>query len=134
MPLEERLAIAARVDDTQQQVLRGDELVAQPARLLARALQHSAGAGVERDLATRDLRAARQEGGKLAAERREVDAEPAQRLGGNPVVGLDERGEDVFRVEDGALESLGERLRAGDRLLGLLGESFEVHAAGSFGA
>jgi hypothetical protein len=33
----------------------------------------------------------------------------------------------VLRIEHGALEPFRQGLRAGDRLLGLLGESFEVH-------
>jgi len=131
--LEERLAFAPGVDHAQEQVLRGDELIRQPARLLGRALQHAAGARVERQLAAGDLRAAREEGGELAAERPQVHPEPAERLGRDSLVGLDESGKDVLRVEDRALEPLGERLRSGDRLLGLLGETVEVHGAvGSF--
>ena len=38
----------------------------------------------------------------------QVDAEPAERLGGDAVIGLDERGQQVLGVEDGALEPLGE--------------------------
>ena len=39
--------------------------------------------------------------GELVAERRQVDAEPAERLGGDAVIGLDERREEVLGVEDG---------------------------------
>ena len=65
--------------------------------------------------------------GELAAERGQVDAEPAERLGGDPVVGLDEGGQEVLGVEDRAVEPLGGGLGGDDRLLGLLGESVELH-------
>ena len=57
----------------------------------------------------------------------QVDAEAAERLGGDAVVGLDERGQDVLGVEDRAVEALGECLGLEDGLLGLLGESVELH-------
>ena len=57
----------------------------------------------------------------------QVHAEPAQRLGGHAVVRLEQRGQDVLGVEDGALEPLGELLGGDDGLLGLLGESIELH-------
>ena len=61
------------------------------------------------------------------------DAEPAERLGGDPVIGLDERGEQVLGVEHGALQPLGELLGGDDGLLGLLGESVELHGRVSCG-
>ena len=61
----------------------------------------------------------------------EVDAQPPERLGGDAVVGLDERGEQVLGVEHGALHPLGELLGGDDGLLGLLGESVELHGSGS---
>ncbi len=64
---------------------------------------------------------------ELAAERGQVDAEPAERLGRDAVVGLDERGEDVLGVEDRAVEALGGGLGGDDGLLGLLGEAVELH-------
>ena len=57
----------------------------------------------------------------------QVDAEAAERLGGHAVIGLDERGQDVLGVEHGALEPLRELLGGDDGLLGLLGESVELH-------
>ena len=68
--------------------------------------------------------------GELAAERGEVHAEAPERLGGDPVVGLDERGEQVLGVEHGALHPLGELLGGDDGLLGLLGEAVELHGSG----
>ena len=59
----------------------------------------------------------------------QVDAEPAERLGGDAVVGLDERVEQVLGVEDGADShaSSAARWAASDRLLGLLGVAVELH-------
>ena len=57
----------------------------------------------------------------------QVDAEPAKGLGGDAVVRLDERGQDVLGVEDRAVEALGGGLGGDDGLLGLLGESVELH-------
>ena len=75
--------------------------------------------------------------GELAAERGQVDAEPAKRLGGDAVVGLDERGEEVLGVEDGRFQALRGALGGGDRLLGLLGVAIElaswVSGSGQFG-
>ncbi len=131
MALEERLAVAPDVDDPQQEVLGGDELVAEAPGLLGRALQHAAGARIERHLAAGDLGPAGEERGELAPECGQVDAHAAQRLGGDALVVLHERGEEMLGVEDRALQALGERLGAGDRLLRLLGETFEVHGVGS---
>ena len=71
--------------------------------------------------------------GQLAAERGQVDAEPAERLGGDAVIGLDEGGEQVLGVEDGDSMRLGEPLGGGDGLLGLLGVSIELHRASPVG-
>jgi len=64
---------------------------------------------------------------ELAAETGQVDAEAAKRLGRHAVVGLDERRQDVLGVEDRAVEPLSGRLGGDDGLLGLLGESVELH-------
>ena len=85
--------------------------------------------GVEVQRAALDPGAAREDRGDLAAERAEVHAEPPERLGGDPVVGLDERGEQVLGVEHGALHPLGELLGGDDGLLGLLGEAVELHGS-----
>src|SRR6185312_16853957 len=69
--------------------------------------------------------------GELAAEGRQVHPEAPQRLRGHAVIGLDERGQDVLRVEHGTLEPLRELLGGDDGLLGLLGESIELHVVGS---
>ena len=131
--LQERLALTAGVDHAQQQMLRGHELVGQPARLLGRPLQHATRARVEGQLPAGDLRATGEERGKLSAERPEVHPDAAERLRGDALVVLDEGGEDVLRVEDGALEPLGQGLGTGDRFLRLLGETVQVHRdLGSF--
>ena len=57
-----------------------------------------------------DAGAPRERRGQLAAERGQVDAEPPQRLGGDAVVGFEQGGEEVLRVEDGALGLGGEAL------------------------
>ena len=87
------------------------------------------GSSVER--AARDPGAPREDRGDLAPERGEVHAEAPERLGGDPVVRADERGEQVLGVEHGALHPLGELLGGDDGLLGLLGESVELHGSGS---
>ncbi len=73
----------------------------------------------------------RQDSGKLAAERGEVHAQAPERLGGDPVVGIQEGGKEVLRVQHGALHPLGELLGGDDGLLGLLGEAIELHGPGS---
>ena len=83
--------------------------------------------GVERELAALHPGAPGEDRGDLAAERPEVHAQAPERLGGDAVVGVDERGEQVLRVQDGALHPLGELLGGDDGLLGLLGESVELH-------
>ena len=80
------------------------------------------------------LRPTGEDGRQLAAERGQVDAEPAKGLGRDAVVRLDERGQDVFGVEDGAVEPLGRRLGGDDGLLGLLGEAIELHLRFSLGS
>ena len=85
------------------------------------------GARVEGQRAALDPGALGEDRGELAAEAGQVDAEAAERLGGDAVVRLDERGEEVLGVEDGALQPLGELLGGDDGLLGLLGESIELH-------
>ena len=92
-------------------------------------LEHAPGARVEGQRAAGDLGAPGEERRRARRGRRQVDADAAERLGRDPLVVLDEGGEEVLGVEDGALEALGERLGADDRLLGLLGEAFEVHGA-----
>ena len=113
--------------DAEEQVLGGDVLVAEPAGLLLGPLDHPLGARVEAQRAALDPGPPGEDRGELAAERGQVDAEPAERLGGDAVVGLDERGEEVLGVEDRALERLGELLGGEDGLLGLLGEAIELH-------
>ena len=89
-------------------MLGRDVLVAEPACLVLGALDDALGARVERERAALDPGAPGEDRGELAAERGQVDAEPAQRLGGDAVVGLDERGEQVLGVEDRAVQPLGE--------------------------
>ena len=63
--------------------------------------------------------------GQLVAEGRQVDAEPAQGLGGHAVIGLDKGEQEVLGVEDGRFQALGRGLGRGDGLLGLLGIAIE---------
>ena len=121
------LALAADLGHAEQQVLGRDVLVAEATRLLlARSMTRFArGSSVSEPPWIRARRA--RIAGQLAAERRQVDAEPAERLGRDAVVRLEERGEEVLGVEDRALEPLGELLGGDDGLLGLLGEAVELH-------
>ena len=127
VPLEERLALAADLGRPEQEVLGRDVLVAQAARLLLGPLDDPLRARVEAQRAALDPRSAAEDRGELGAERRQVDAEPPERLGRDAVVRLDERGQQVLGVEDRALEGLGELLGGEDGLLGLLGESIQLH-------
>ena len=125
--LEQRLALAADLGDAEQQVLGRDVLVAEAPGLGLGALDDAPGARVERQRAALDPGASGEDRGQLAAERGQVDAEPAERLGRDAVIRLDERGQDVLGVEDRAVEPLGGGLGGDDRLLGLLGEAVELH-------
>ena len=127
VPLEQLLALAADLGDAEQQVLGGRVLVAEPAGFLLGALDQALGPRVQRQRAAFDAGAPGQDRGELAAEGGQVDAEPAERLGGHAVIGLDERGQDVLGIEERAVQPLGELLGGDDGLLGLLGESIELH-------
>ncbi len=127
MTLQEGLALSAHVDDREEQVLGGDELVAEAAGFVRGALEHAASTGVEGQLTAGHLRPPGEERGQLPAERGQVHAHPAKGLGRDSLLILGERREEVLGIEHGALEPFREGLSAGDRLLGLLGESFEVH-------
>ena len=127
MPLEQLLALTTDLGGGQQQVLGRDVLVAEALGLGLGALEDVPGPRVHRHRAAGDPRAAREDRGDLAAECREVHAEPAQRLGRDAVIGLEERGQDVLGIEDRAVEPLGGGLGGHDRLLGLLGEAFKLH-------
>ena len=125
--LEQRLGLAAGLGDAEEQVLGRDVLVAEAAGLGLGALDDGLGARVEAQRAALDPGALGERRRELAAERGQVDAEPAERLGRDAVVGLDERAEEVLGVEDRALEPVGGGLGGDDGLLGLLGESIELH-------
>ena len=127
--LEEGLALAADLGDGQQQVLGRDVLVAEAAGLVLGTLDDAPGARIHRQRAALDPGAPGEDRRQLAAEPGQVDAEPAERLGRDAVVGLDERGQDVLGVEDRAVEALGGGLGREDGLLGLLGESVELHGS-----
>ena len=98
--LEQGLALATDLGDGEQEVLGRDVLVAEPARLGLGQLDDATGARIHRQRAALDAGAAGEDGRQLATEPGQVDAEPAQRLGRDAVVGLDERGQDVLGVED----------------------------------
>ena len=127
MALEQGLALAADLGHGEQQVLGRDVLVAEPPRLGLRQLDDAPGARIHRQRAALDPGAPGEDRRQLAAEPGQVDAEPPERLGGDAVVGLDQRGEDVLGVEDRAVEPLGGGLGGDDGFLGLLGESVELH-------
>ena len=101
--LEQGLGLAADLGDAEEQVLGRDVLVAEATGLVLGALDDAAWrAGRGAASRPRSGRAGRGRR-ELAAERGQVDAEPAERLGGDAVVGFDERVEDVLGVEDGAV-------------------------------
>ena len=127
VPLEQLLGLAAGLGDTEQQVLGRGVLVAEPPCLGLGTLDDALGAGIERQRAALDPGTLGEDRGELAAERGQVDAQPAQRLGGDAVVRLDERAEEVLGVEDRAVQPLGGLLGGDDGLLGLLGEAIELH-------
>ena len=126
--LEQGLGLAADLGDAEQQVLGRDVLVAEPAGLGLGPLD-DAPWRADRGSASRpgSGRAWRAIAASSPRNAGQVDAEPAERLGGDAVVGLDERGQEVLGVEDRALEALGGRLGGDDGLLGLLGEAVELH-------
>jgi hypothetical protein len=125
--LEQRLGLAADLGDGEQEVLGRHVLVTEPLGLGLGELDGAPGARVHRERAALDPGAPGEDRRELAAEPGQVDAEPAQGLGRDPVIGLDQRREDVLGIEDRAVEALGCRLGGDDRLLGLLGEAFELH-------
>ena len=107
MALEQRLALAADLGDAEQQVLGRDVLVTEPPGLGLGRLDDPPGARSSDQRAALDPGAPGEDRRELAAEPGQVDAEAPERLGGDAVVRLDERGEDVLGVEDRALEPLG---------------------------
>jgi hypothetical protein len=125
--VEELLGLTADLGDAEQEVLRRGVLVAETASLLLGPVEDALGPRIERERATLDAGALREDRGELAAESRKVDAQAPKRLGRDPVIGLDERRQQVLGVEERALEPLGELLGGDDGLLGLLGESIELH-------
>ena len=122
-------ALAARLGHAEEQVLGRDVLVAEATRLCLGPVDDRLAARVERQRAALDPGAPGQRRGDLAAEGWQVDAEPAQRLGRDAVVGLDERAQQVFGVEDRAVQAGGRGLGLDDGLLGLLGEAIELHGS-----
>ena len=127
MAVEQRLALATELGDGEQEVLRRDVVVAETAGLGLGQFDGAAGARIERQRAALDPCAAGQDGCQLAAERGQVDTEPAQGLGRDAVIGLEQSREDVLGIEHGAVEALGRRLGGDDGLLGLLREAVELH-------
>ena len=126
--LEERLCLATDLGDAEQQVLGRDVLVAEAACLGLGALDDApwrAGPAVSEPPWIRARRA--RIGGQLAAERRAG----RRRAGGASRRGCRRRArrarQDVLGVEDRAVEALGGGLGGDDGLLGLLGESVELH-------
>ena len=127
MGLEQGLRLATGLGHAEQQVLGRDVLVTEAARFGLRPVDDALGARIERQGAALDACALGEGRGELAAEAGQVDAEPAERLGRDAVIGLDQGAEQVLGVEDRALEPLGGLLGGEDGLLGLLGESIELH-------
>ena len=127
--LEQGLALAADLGDAQQQVLGRDVFVAEPPGLGLGRLDDPLGPRIEGQRTALDPGARGQDRGQLAAEPGQIHAQAAERLGRDAVIGLDQRGQDVLRVEDRAVEALGGCLGGDDRLLGFLGETVELHVS-----
>jgi hypothetical protein len=125
--LQQVLALATDLRHAEQQVLGGGVLVAEAPSLLLGPVDDALCARVEGQRATLDAGALGQDAGDLVAERRQVRAEPPERLRGNAVIGLEQRREHVLGIDDRALEPLGELLGGDDGLLGLFGEAVELH-------
>src|SRR6185369_2230756 len=128
------LALATELGDREEEVLRRDILIAEALGLGLCQLDGPAGTWIEGQRAALDPCPAGEDGRQLATECGQIDTEPAKGLGRDPVVRLDERGQDVFGVEDRAVEPLGYRLGGDDGLLGLLGEAIELHLTFSLGS
>ena len=125
--LEERLALAADVGDAEEQVLRADVLIAEALGFRLGTLDGLARPRIDAQRSALDPGPACQGGRDVAAEGGKVDAEAAQGLGRDPIVGFDEGAQQMLRVEDRAVEAAGRLLGGDDGLLGLLGESIELH-------
>ncbi len=125
--VEQRLGLAAALRDGEEQVLRGNVVVLESLGLVRGPLDGVADPWVGAERTALDLRTLVQGRRQLPAEGGHVHAEAPQRLGRDAVVGLDERGKEVLRIEHGALEFLGQALGRDDGFLGLLGEAIEVH-------
>ena len=128
VPLEQRLALAAGLDDAEEQMLGRDVLVAQPAGLRLGELHDALRARIERQRAALDAgalaedrrRAPRGTPGRSTPSRRSVSA-------GTPSSGSTSAASRCSASRTGLCEPLGERLGGDDGLLGLLGVSIELH-------
>ena len=105
--LEQRLALAADLGDRRAAGARSRRTRRRGGGLGLGQLDDAPGARVERQRAALDPGAPGEDRRELAAERGQVDAEPAERLGRDAVVGLDERGQDVLGVEDRGCRAAG---------------------------
>ena len=124
---EQLLSLAASLGDGQEKVLGGDVLVLEPPGFVTCMLDGVAEPRIGGERTALDPGPFAENGRQLAAEGGHVDADPAQGLRRDAVVGLDERGEEVLGIEHGALEFLGEALGRDDGLLSFLGETIEIH-------
>ncbi len=131
MPVKHGLGLAATLGDGQEQVLRGDVVVLEPAGLVLGPLDGVSDSRIGGHRTALYLRPLVQRSGQLAAEGWHVQADPTQGLGWDAVVRLDEGGEKMLRIQHGALELLGDPLGRRDRFLGFLGEAVEIHCVPS---
>ncbi len=93
------------------------------------AFDHPLGPRVQADLAALDPGPLSEQAGQLVPEAGQVDAQPAEGLGRHAVIGFDQGGQDVLRIENRAVQR-GRRVLGGDDgLLGLLGKSIKLHGA-----
>jgi len=121
------LRVAAGLGRSEEQVLRRDVLVLEALCLVLGALHELTCTRVEGQTAALDAGPLREHGAELHFDRGGIRTEPAQRHRWNAFRVLEQRGQDVLGVEDGAVLLRSEALRCQDRLLGLLGVSVELH-------
>ncbi len=125
--IEDELRLATGLGSGDEQVFRRDVLVAETLGFVLRTLQQLPGARVDRHLATGDARAAPEHSGELDTHLRWIRSKLAERRGGHAISVLEQRGKDVFGVEDGAVLPLRQLLGDEDRFLRLVGVSIELH-------
>ena len=127
MFVQQLLRFAPALGDGQKQVFGGDVVVLETTRFLAGPFEGAFEARIRGQRAALDTGALAEGRGHFAPEGGHVGTEAAQGLGRDAVVCLDQRREQVLRIEHGTLQLLGNSLGVDDGFLCLLSEAVEVH-------